>query len=68
MTVKAEARKEFFERDLGQLEALRRRIIEEPKSDILITPRVERAEPNGLPKNGDRAGGASVREKIEDDR
>jgi len=51
MTVKVEVQKEFFGGDLRQLEALRRRIVEEIKSDILITPRVDLVEPDSLPQS-----------------
>ena len=50
MTVKVEVQKEFFGGDLQQLEALRRRITEELKSDILITPQVDLVEPDSLPQ------------------
>ncbi len=55
MTVKVEVQKEFFGGNLGQLEALRRRIVEELKSDILITPRVDLVEPDSLPKSEGKA-------------
>ncbi len=55
MTVKVEVQKEFFGGDLQQLEALRRRIVEELKSDILITPRVDLVEPDSLPKSEGKA-------------
>ena len=55
MTVKVEVQKEFFGGDLKQLEALRRRIVEELKSDILITPRVDLVEPDSLPKSEGKA-------------
>jgi phenylacetate-CoA ligase len=55
MTVKVEVQKEFFGGDLRQLEALRRRIAEELKSDILITPRVDLVEPDSLPKSEGKA-------------
>jgi phenylacetate-CoA ligase len=55
MTVKVELQKEFFGGDLKQLEALRRRIVEELKSDILITPRVDLLEPDSLPKGEGKA-------------
>jgi len=40
---------------LKQLENLRRTIIEELKSDILITPRVELVEPGSLPTSEGKA-------------
>jgi phenylacetate-CoA ligase len=55
MTVKVEVQKEFFVGDLRQLEALRRRIVEELKSDILITPRVDLVEPDSLPQSEGKA-------------
>ena len=55
MTVKVEVKKEFFGGDLKQLEALRRRIVEELKSEILITPRVDLVEPDSLPKSEGKA-------------
>ncbi|MBE0558706.1 MAG: phenylacetate--CoA ligase, partial [Proteobacteria bacterium] len=55
MTVKVEIQREFFGGDLSQLEALRRRIVEELRSDILITPRVDLLEPDSLPKSEGKA-------------
>ena len=55
MTVKVEVQQEFFGGDLKQLEALRRRIVEELKSDILITPKVQLVEPDSLPKSEGKA-------------
>jgi len=55
MTVKVEVQKEFFGGNLKQLEALRRRIMEELKSDILITPKVDLVEPDSLPKSEGKA-------------
>ena len=55
MTVKVEVRREMFGGDLKPLEALRQRIIEELRSDILITPRVELVEPGSLPKSEGKA-------------
>ena len=51
MTVKVEVQKGFFGSDLQQLEVLRRRIVEELRSDILITPRVDLVESDSLPKS-----------------
>jgi len=48
MHVKIEVEKEFFTGDLKQLENLRRRIVAELKSDILITPKVELVEPHTI--------------------
>ena len=55
MTVKVEIEREFFGGDLHQLETLRRRIVEELRSDILITPRVDLVEPDSLPKSEGKA-------------
>ena len=55
MTVKVEVQKEFFGGNLQQLEALRRRIVEELRSDILITPRVDLVEPDSLPQSEGKA-------------
>jgi phenylacetate-CoA ligase len=55
MTVKVEVQKEFFGGDLRQLEVLRRRVVEELKSDILITPRVDLVEQDSLPKSEGKA-------------
>jgi phenylacetate-CoA ligase len=55
MIIKIEVRRETFMGDLKQLEALRRRIVEELKSDILITPKVDLVEPDSLPKSEGKA-------------
>ena len=55
MTVKVEVNREFFLGDLKQLEDLRRRIVEDLKSDILITPKVDLVEPGSLPKGEGKA-------------
>ena len=55
MTVKVEVQRDFFGGDLQQLEILRRRIVEELKSDILITPKVDLVEPDSLPKSEGKA-------------
>lgn len=55
MTVKVEVRREYFMGDLRQLETLRRRIVEELKSDILITPKVDLVEPDSLPRSEGKA-------------
>ena len=49
MIVKVEVQKEFFDGDLKQLENLRKRIVDELKADILITPKVNLVEPRSLP-------------------
>ena len=55
MTVKVEVQREFFGGNLKQLEILRRCIVEELKSDILITPKVDLVEPDSLPKSEGKA-------------
>ncbi len=55
MTVKVEIRREFFGGNLRELEALRQRIVEELRSDILITPKVDLVEPDSLPKSEGKA-------------
>jgi phenylacetate-CoA ligase len=55
MIVKVEVEKEFFVGDLKKLEQLRKRIVEELKSDILITPKVDLVEPESLPKSEGKA-------------
>jgi len=55
MTVKVEVNREFFLGDLKQLEGLRRRIVEDLKSDILITSKVDLVEPGSLPKGEGKA-------------
>ena len=55
MTVKVEVQREFFGGDLQQLEILRRRIVEELRSDILITPKVDLMEQDSLPKSEGKA-------------
>jgi len=55
MIIRVEVQKEFFSGNLKQLENLRHKIVEELKSDILITPRVELVEPGSLPKSEGKA-------------
>ncbi len=55
MIVRVEVEKEYFDGDILHLERLQRRIVEELKSDILITPKVELVEPNTLPKGEGKA-------------
>jgi phenylacetate-CoA ligase len=55
MTVKVEVSKEYFTGELKQLEMLRKRIIEELKSEILITPKVDLVGPDILPKGEGKA-------------
>lgn len=55
MTVKVEVSKDYFSGEVKQLEALRKKIIEELKSEILITPRVDLVEPESIPKGEGKA-------------
>jgi phenylacetate-CoA ligase len=55
MIVRVEVVREFFSGDMKQLESLRKKIVEELRSDILITPRVDLLEPNTLPKTEGKA-------------
>jgi phenylacetate-CoA ligase len=55
MTIRVEVHKDFFAGDLKQLETLRRRIMEELKSDILISPKISLVEPGTLPKSEGKA-------------
>ena len=55
MTVKVEVQKEFFGGNLRQLEVLRQQIVEELRSDILITPKVDLLEPDSLPRSEGKA-------------
>ena len=55
MIVKVEVASEFFDGDLLKLQHLQRRITDELKGDILITPKVELVEPGSLPKTEGKA-------------
>lgn len=55
MVVRVEVRPEFFQGELKQLEALRRRITENLKSELLVTPKVELVEPDTLPRSEGKA-------------
>ncbi len=55
MIVKVEVQKEFFTGDLKQLENLRKRIVDELRADILITPKVNLIEPRSLPSTEGKA-------------
>jgi phenylacetate-CoA ligase len=55
MTVKVEVGKQYFSGDLKQLEKLKKKIIEELKGEILITPKVELVEPDSIPKGEGKA-------------
>jgi phenylacetate-CoA ligase len=55
MTVKVEVHKQYFSGDLRQLEMLRKKIVEELKGELLITPKVELVEPDSIPKGEGKA-------------
>jgi phenylacetate-CoA ligase len=55
MTVKVEVNKDYFSGELKQLETLRRKIAEELKSEILITPKVDLVGPDSLPQGEGKA-------------
>lgn len=55
MTIKVEVQREYFMGDLKQLEALRRRIVDELKGEILITPKVDLVAPGSLPQSEGKA-------------
>ena len=54
MTVKVEVNKKYFSGDMKQLENLRKKIAEELKSEILITPKIDLVEPDSIPKGRGR--------------
>jgi len=55
MHIRVEVERGYFSGELRHLEALRRRIVEELRSDILITPKVDLVEPDSLPKTEGKA-------------
>ncbi len=55
MKVSVEMEKGYFTGDLKALEDLRRRITDELRDEILITPQVELVEPDSLPKSEGKA-------------
>jgi len=55
MTVKVEVKRELFSGELRQLEILRKKIIDELKSEILITPKIDLVEPDSIPKGEGKA-------------
>lgn len=55
MHVKVEVQESFFKEDLKYLAALRKRITEALKSELLVTPIVELVEPNTLPVSEGKA-------------
>ena len=55
MTVKVEVLDTMFTGDIEHLQVLRKRIVDELRSEILVTPSVELVEPNSLPKSEGKA-------------
>jgi phenylacetate-CoA ligase len=55
MTVKVEINKKYFSGDLKQLENLRRKIVEELKGEIFITPKIDLVEPGSIPRGEGKA-------------
>jgi len=55
MIVKVEVQEEFFREDMRYLNALRKRLTEALKSELLVTPSVELVEPNTLPQTEGKA-------------
>ncbi len=55
MTVKVEVDKKYFSGDMKQLDALRKKIVENLKNEILITPKVDLIEPDSIPKGEGKA-------------
>jgi phenylacetate-CoA ligase len=55
MIVKVEVGQEYFTGDLKQLENLKKMIVTELRSDILITPKVKLVEPGSLPTSEGKA-------------
>jgi phenylacetate-CoA ligase len=55
MTVKVEMDKKYFSGEMKQMETLRKKIVEELKSEILITPKIDLVEPDSIPKREGKA-------------
>jgi phenylacetate-CoA ligase len=55
MTVKVEVDKKYFSGEMKQMEALRKKITEELKSEILVTPKIDLVEPDSIPKGEGKA-------------
>jgi phenylacetate-CoA ligase len=55
MTVKVEVDKKYFSGEMKQMEALRKKIVEELKSEILVTPKIDLVEPDSIPKGEGKA-------------
>jgi phenylacetate-CoA ligase len=55
LTVKVEVNKKYFSGDMKQLDVLRKKIVEELKSEILVTPKVDLVELDSIPKSEGKA-------------
>jgi phenylacetate-CoA ligase len=55
MTVKVEVDKKYFSGEMKQMEILKKKIVEELKSEILITPKIDLVEPDSIPKGEGKA-------------
>jgi phenylacetate-CoA ligase len=55
MTVKVEVDKKYFSGEMKQMETLRKKIVEELKSEILITPKIDLVDPDSIPKGEGKA-------------
>ena len=55
MTVKVEVDKKYFSGEMKQMETLRKKIAEELKGEILITPKIDLVEPDSIPKGEGKA-------------
>jgi phenylacetate-CoA ligase len=55
MTVKVEVDKKYFSGEMKQMETLRKKIVEELKGEILITPKIDLVEPDSIPKGEGKA-------------
>lgn len=55
LLVKVEVLEEFFREDMRYLNALRQRLTDALKSELLVTPAVELVEPNTLPRTEGKA-------------
>ena len=55
MSVRVEVRPEIFKGDLRHLDNLRRKITEDLRSELLVTPKVELVEPDSLPESEGKA-------------
>jgi phenylacetate-CoA ligase len=55
MTIKVEVDKKYFSGEMKQMETLRKKIVEELKSEILITPKIDLVDPDSIPKGEGKA-------------